>query len=654
MVSHATGFPDNSMFVFGLFFILLVYWVGNAIVRFFVGRSFSLLNFVLSFITGVLISSWVVFLGSLLFSNTEYPMLFGNLTFLVFVLAILWILQRRIVIKPKAYLLDLISFLNYSKKNLLLTLFWALLFIFFLFLMYHSFSYDSKIGVFHIAVKSWSDFATHMATIRSFSLGHNFPPESPLYAGEFFRYHFLLWFFVANLEFLGLPLHHALNIFTGVSLLALVFTIYSLAKLLTKKESVAIVAVILFLLNGSLAFYRLLDWQSLIGTWENIFQHIASNTFLSSGLPFRGEGWGLYSLNIYTNQRHFPFAMAVFGSLLIVLIKYATEYHSLNKRIFLYIGIMIGLMPLAEVFTFMTLSIVFFLFFLFSKLKLGLLLTGIIAFLLSALQMYFLRDPSGQYPKLNLGYTFEPTLENFLLFLGIIFGAKLLFFFIGFFASSKEGKRLALITLTIFLFPLVVRLGPEQIHGHKFFNLWLPVAYPFIALGLEYIIQKIRILPLKAIVAIIALIALGGAGTLDTIAIARDTQMTFPEKSDSLFRFVKNQTPKDAVFLTDESWHSPIVYAGRKLFLGNGYTPWSFGYDARERIEKIKAMFAAKDQEQFCRLAKEFSIDYIMLDQNSKYRLENKEFFDQHFPLVFQRDNSQQFVYNIDYCWKSN
>lgn len=634
------------MFVVGLFSILLVYLVGHAIVRFFVDRSFSLFNFVLSFLTGVLISSWVTFLGSLIFSNSANSLFFGNITFFVFAFAILWILRSRIAITRKE--------LRFSKKDFLLTLFWAVLFIFFLFLMYHSFSYESKIGVFHIAVKSWSDFATHIATLRSFSLGDNFPPQSPLYPGEFFRYHFLLWFFVANLEFLGLPLYHSLNIFTGVSMLVLVFAIYSLAKLLTKKESVAIVAVVLFLLNGSLAFYRLIDWQNLIYTWQNILRHIASNLFLSSGLPFRGETWGLYSMNIYTNQRHLPFAMAVFASLLILLIKSDIGHKLQGKRFFIYLGIMIGLMPLAEGFAFLVLSIVFFLFFLFSKLKSGLLLTGIIAFLLSAFQMFFLRDPSGQYPKLNLGYTFEPTLENFLLFLGIIFGAKLLFLSIGFLVSSKEGKRLAVITLPVFLFSFIVRVGPEQIHGHKFFNLWLVAAYPIIASGVVYLIQKPRMMPIKVIVAFIVLVTLGGTGFLDTIAIAKDTQMTFPEKSDSLFQFVKTQTRKDSVFLTDESWHSPIVYAGRKLLLGNGYTPWSFGYDATERIAKIQAMFNAQDEEQFCKLAKEFRADYIMLDHNSRYGLGNKEFFDQHFPLVFQRINPQQFVYNIDYCWKRN
>jgi len=515
-------------------------------------------------------------------------------------------------------------------------------------------SYNSTEGVFHIAVKSWSDFASHIANIRSFSFGHNLPPESPLYTGEFFRYHFLLWFFVANLEFLGLPLSHTLNIFTSLSLLALMFNIFFLTKILTKKESVAILAVILFLLSGSLVFCKLIDWSNpMFGTWQNISQHIASNSFLFSGLPFRGEEWGLYSLNIFTNQRHFPFSLAIFSSLLILFFIDADDQSpKLSKRKYLYAGIMVGLMPLICGMTFLSLAIFFSLFFLFSKRKKELFLTGIIALALSVPQLYFMRDPSGNYPAFLPGYTFAPTLENFLLFLGIIFGPKLFFFVLGVLFAKKEGKVLALLTFPIFVFPFLIQLGNEQIHGHKFLNIWLVVAYPFIAFGLMSLIQKIRAMSLKVLALIIALVLLTGTGFLDTIAIARDYQITIPEKSDPLFQFVKNQTPKKSVFLTAEYYHSPIVYAGRKLLLGNSYIPWSFGYDATERIEKIQKMFNAKDKNTFCKLTREFSVDYIVLDENTRYGLNNKAFFDKNFPVVFEKHNPNYFIYDIQSCNK--
>ena len=231
------------MFIFGFFLIFLICFVGYAAVSFFVGRGLSSFILALSFLTGVLLNSWITFLGSLLFFKTEFPLFYGNLIFLIFSLAVFLIWRKRNSGVNKKKLFHWVFSFSLSKKTLTLTFFWAILFIFFLFLMYHSFSYDSKNDIFHIAVKSWSDFSSHMATIRSFSLGHNLPPESSLYAGEFFRYHFLLWFFAANLEFIGLPLHHVLNIFSAISMLALVLAIYNLTKILAKKESAAITSV---------------------------------------------------------------------------------------------------------------------------------------------------------------------------------------------------------------------------------------------------------------------------------------------------------------------------------------------------------------------------------------------------------------------------
>lgn len=643
------------MLIIGLLYLFFVYLLGSASVRFFL-KGLSPFILILNFLTGVLSSAWITFLGALFFAKTDNPLLYANIIFFFIASGIIGLSYRKHKSFLPNFFLYLSSLFQKIKRRPFFSAFWIALFLFFLFLMYHSFSYNPTDGTFYIAEKSWSDFASHIANIRSFSFGHNLPPESPLYAGEFLRYHFLLWFFTANLEFLGIQLHHALNIFTALSLLVLMFNIFLLTKILTKKESVAILAIILFLLNGSLAFYRLIDWGNLIsGTWENIVQHFVSNQFLSSGLPFRGEDWGMHSLNIFTNQRHLPFSLVVFSSLLILLFTDTNDQVSQrSKRKYIYIGIMTGLMPLVGGMTFLSLAIVLSLFFLFSRQRTGLFLGGIIALILALPQLYVMRDPSGNYPAFNPGYIFQPTLENFLLFLGIIFGAKLFFFIIGTLVSKKEGKTLALLTFPIFIFPFLFQLGNEQIHGHKFFNIWLVVAYPFIALGLIYLIQRLRVMPLKILIAIVALVALTGTGFLDTIAIAKDPQMTFSEKSDSLFQFVKNQTPKDAVFLTDEYWHSPIVYAGRKLLLGNGYIPWSFGYDAHDRIEKIETMFGTKDKNVFCKLAREFSIGYVVLDKNTKYKLDNKSFFDEQFLLVFERKNPQQFIYSVQRCHTLN
>ena len=76
--------------------------------------------------------------------------------------------------------------------------------------MFSTFSYEK--GVMEISSKAWSDFANHIPLIRSFSLGNNFPPQYPLFAGPPIRYHFLFYAFAGFLEKTGIRIDYALNI----------------------------------------------------------------------------------------------------------------------------------------------------------------------------------------------------------------------------------------------------------------------------------------------------------------------------------------------------------------------------------------------------------------------------------------------------------
>src|SRR3989304_6961080 len=78
-----------------------------------------------------------------------------------------------------------------SRGNNVLTFFlFLLLFLFSFYLMFYTFGYDAKRSTMLIAPKLWSDFGAHIPLIRSFSMGDNWPPASPLYPGEPIRYHF--------------------------------------------------------------------------------------------------------------------------------------------------------------------------------------------------------------------------------------------------------------------------------------------------------------------------------------------------------------------------------------------------------------------------------------------------------------------------------
>ncbi|MBU2632747.1 hypothetical protein KKG52_03455 [Patescibacteria group bacterium] len=130
------------------------------------------------------------------------------------------------------------------KKNQLEFLLVTLFFIFSWWLMFLTFSYNN--GEMQIATRVWSDFASHIPLIRSFSFGYNFPTEFPLFPGEPIRYHFLFYFFVGIIEKLGLRIDYALNIPSIFGFTFLLFMIYFFAKGVFKSKFIGILSVVFF------------------------------------------------------------------------------------------------------------------------------------------------------------------------------------------------------------------------------------------------------------------------------------------------------------------------------------------------------------------------------------------------------------------------
>src|SRR3989344_5595347 len=163
----------------------------------------------------------------------------------------------------------------------------ALLFSFWL--MFHTFSYDARNNTIHIGRTLWSDFGAHIPLIRSFSMGDNFTlllkgkPEYPIYPGEPIRYHFLFYALVGLLERLGLGIDWALNIPSALGFFFLLFFIFAIVKKLFTDIRVAVLSVIFFLFNGSLAFLRFFALHPLS---KNILYDIRNASAFPAAAPW--------------------------------------------------------------------------------------------------------------------------------------------------------------------------------------------------------------------------------------------------------------------------------------------------------------------------------------------------------------------------------
>src|SRR4030042_5180244 len=132
------------------------------------------------------------------------------------------------------------------KKYLLEIILFTAFFIFSCLLMWKTFRLNSS-GNMEIATKAWSDFAATIPLIRSFSLGSNFPPQYPIFAGPPIRYHFIFFMVVGFLEKIGVPLDWALNSISTLGFISLLIAIYLVGKIIFKSKAVGTLSVTLFL-----------------------------------------------------------------------------------------------------------------------------------------------------------------------------------------------------------------------------------------------------------------------------------------------------------------------------------------------------------------------------------------------------------------------
>ena len=267
-------------------------------------------------LVGLVLSACFTYLAGRHFAGTSHPLLWGNILF--FVAAAVFLLKcpprRPTMIEPRVP--------GSAAWD------WVTLGLYFALACWMMFAtLDFKNGALLIGITQWSDYGPNTAIVRSFAVGHNFPAEYPHFAGEPIRYHFLFYFLAGNIEFLGLNLVWSLNLLSILTLVSMLALVIAFGQLLFKSRAVGRVASLLFFFHGTLNLVPFLRKQtSFQGALKAIYN---LRDYLTSGYPYRGEDWGIWTQVVYVNQRHLASAIGIF---LIVLIFLFDRYLSAAKE----------------------------------------------------------------------------------------------------------------------------------------------------------------------------------------------------------------------------------------------------------------------------------------------------------------------------------
>ena len=521
-------------------------------------------------------------------------------------------------------------------------------FIFASFLMFSSFSSTSR--SISISSKAWSDFASHIPLIRSFSFGSNFPTEYPLFPGEPINYHFLFYAFVGFLEKIGIPIGLALNIPSVMGFVFLILMIYLLALLIFKSKAVGVVSVIFFLFNSSLSFiYFFRNYPLSL----NSLNQIITNPDFVSFAPY-GDGIisAFWNLNIYTNQRHLALSFALSLFILFLILRTIFSKYKLNLKLATFLGIIFGLSFFLHFAVFlMTWAVIFSSAIFFPKIRKESLLLLIIAALVAFPQYLYVSQDQGFNALLSFGFLVSDKLSiyNFFEFWVYNLGLSLILIPLGFIFAGRNQKKILLSFFSLFLIGNLIQFSPEISANHKFFNYFLLIGNMFSAFALYKLWNKK--LFFKPIIAGAFFLMIFG-GIIDFFPIYNDHRLTLNDYgADKDIAWILENTSADSVFLNSTFLYNPASLAGRKIFLGWPYFAWSQGYDTDKRMEVMSNMLGASDKQTACALLKENEIDYIEIkkqDPPDPNIPPISTLFEEEFKKIYNNNSEDYFIYSVD------
>jgi hypothetical protein len=522
-------------------------------------------------------------------------------------------------------------------------------------LMFHTFSYDAKNSAMLIAPKAWSDFGAHIPLIRSFSLGNNWPPESPLFPGEPIRYHFLFYFLVGMLEKGGLRIDWALNIPSIIGFAGLMMGIVFLAYTLFRDKRIAILSLLFFLCNGSFTFTRFFQLHPIS---LSSVQDIVTNSAFPSFAPWgTGEIAAFWNLNIYTNQRHLAFAFGL-AILFIWILLYIEKLPSHKQLPYLIPQIFIlAIMPYFHQPILVILAVFMCCYFiLFPRIRTAILFISAISVLYILPQMMPLLSGVKSI-RWDPWYLMSPPLTPLHAVWYWIQNLGLHFFLIplGWIVAPVRIKKITIPLVIVFFIPNLYRFSVDMINNHKFFNFYLIIGSMLTAYLIIKIIDSIkksshvwiRYIVRTFVIFILGILTL--SGIIDFFPIANDSAgslVDIPKNADAVF-FLTHTKPTD-VILNSTWFYHPASIAGRKIFSGYTYFTWSYGYDQGAREDVQKRMHEATTKQTACRLALQYRIAYIEIARTPEQFLKpNTALLQREFVPVYHSPQSGMTVYDV-------
>ena len=499
-------------------------------------------------------------------------------------------------------------------------------------------------------VNIWGDWAAHLSFAGSFAYGHNFPPQFPIDPGNHLGYPFMIDFFAADLVPFGSHLTSALVLTSGLLGLALPAVIYLAAKRFAGGRAAAAIAVFVFLLSGGLGFVYLLSDIQHGG--PGALLHLPREYTLNRDINYQ---WLNPVLAYIVPQRSTLFGFSLV--LIALLMLWVAVREELGWRVFLFVGVVAGAMPVFHVHgygTVMALSVFWAAFnrrrewlaFFIPALAIGVPL--VIWMLPPANNSECGAGPSLAGYCIKLGWLTDGDnwlwfwIKNTSVLIPLLIAAQ----FARRWFPTGFGKWFAPMWLW-FLVPNVIVLQPWDWDNTKFFIFWALLGSVMVAGLLAELFKRG---PAAATFAAVLLVALVLSGTLD-LARASDPTVSSYQFTDAkglqVADWVRQKTSAEAIFAVADEHNNPIAtLSGRRVMIG--YAGWLWTYGLGDYVQKgADERLILEGAPNTADLVDKYGIGYVLIgpQELADPRNANTAYWDQYGTRVYE--NGEYSVYKV-------
>ncbi|MDA1168934.1 MAG: hypothetical protein O3A36_01190 [bacterium] len=449
-------------------------------------------------------------------------------------------------------------------------------------------------GIYTGIINAYGDIGWHGAIITGVAGQASLPIENPIFAGEALTYPFLANLVSASMLVLGSSLTASVNVPAILLIPIILVLVYIFAKQYNGSKIAGVIACLLFLFGGA-----------TFG-WIQFFQDIANTPvpildFLLE-LPaedYSGVGTsqkGFHFLNPVTTlllpQRAMLFGIPLVLSVIILL-------HPKNmkkKHAAILAGVLAGMLPLFHAHACIALATAVIAMIITYPVKKLWVQFFIPALALGIPELMFYAKGSAASGSF---FRFSPYWmagdKNIILYWIQNTGAFIPISITGLFLHApKPAKAIALAGTFLFILANTFLFAPWAWDNFKLFVFWFIFILPIVSWCFSTIIKKHHSAILRITVFALLYIHIF-AGFLDVYKLAMPTARAWQEWDTEgivIAKNIKALVPASIPILTAPGHNSPIVLAGRTIFLGYAAHIWSHGGLPWDREQDIKDYFA--------------------------------------------------------------